>query len=257
MYRAGFAGKLYINMDDIKSLLTGYAERYETAAFLPEDPSCFMHRVSGRLNQETIAFIASSVSYGSRKQFMPKIQHILDCSGGEPYEWVRSGQFDRDIPCSDECFYRLYTMRTMNSFLHALRSMLEEYGSIGGFVEAEATDGLSAVKAICGYFAARGITGIIPKDTTSACKRVCMFLRWMVRDGSPVDLGLWSSFIDKRTLIIPMDTHVVQEARRLGLISGSSASMASARKLTKALAAIFPDDPLKGDFALFGYGVNK
>ena len=78
----------------------------------------------------------------------------------------------------------------------------------------------------------------------------------MVRDGSPVDLGLWSSFIDKRSLIIPMDTHVLQEANRLGLITSKTASMAAARKLTARLAEIFPDDPLKGDFALFGYGVN-
>ena len=90
----------------------------------------------------------------------------------------------------------------------------------------------------------------------SACKRVCMFLRWMVRDGSPVDLGLWSGFIDKRTLIIPMDTHVLQEANRLGLINAKTASMSVARRLSARLAEIFPDDPMKGDFALFGYGVN-
>ena len=84
-----------------------------------------------------------------------------------------------------------------------------------------------------------------------------MFLRWMVRSGSPVDLGLWSDFIDRRTLIIPMDTHVVQEANALGLLNGKCASMSAARRLTARLAQVFPDDPMKGDFALFGYGVNK
>ena len=78
----------------------------------------------------------------------------------------------------------------------------------------------------------------------------------MVRDNSPVDLGLWSSFIDKRTLIIPMDTHVLQEANRLGLINSKTASMSVAIKLSHRLSEIFPDDPMKGDFALFGYGVN-
>ena len=62
--------------------------------------------------------------------------------------------------------------------------------------------------------------------------------------------------MDKRTLIMPMDTHVVQEANKLGLLAGKGASMAAARKLTARMAEIFPDDPLKGDFALFGYGVN-
>ena len=82
-------------------------------------------------------------------------------------------------------------------------------------------------------------------------------MRWMVRDGSPVDLGLWSDIIDRRSLIMPMDTHVVQQSMRLGLLSSSSASMSSALRLTSAMSQVFPDDPLKGDFALFGYGVNN
>lgn len=244
-------------MNDIDAILIEYAERYETADFLPADPSWFMHQVDGKRNKETLAFIASCLSYGSRKQFFPKIQYVLDCSHGEVYEWVRSGKFDVDIPADNQCYYRLYTRRTMNSFLHALQEMICEHGSIEDFVRNNASDGYSAVVTICGFFAARGIEVIIPKDTKSACKRVCMFLRWMVRDNSPVDLGLWSDFIDKRTLIMPMDTHVMQQSCRLGLLSSRSASMTSARKLTARMAKVFPDDPLKGDFALFGYGVNN
>lgn len=242
--------------DETKSLLAEYAGRYETADFLPSDPSWFMHQVNGRLNRETLAFIASCLSYGSRKQFFPKIQYILDCSQGETYRWVKDGAFSSGIPDDGQCYYRLYTRHAMHVFLSALREMITEYGSIGDFVRNNADDGLSAVAAICGYFSARGVEGVIPKDAKSACKRVCMFLRWMVRDGSPVDLGLWGDFIDKRTLIMPMDTHVVQEACRLGLLKSRTASMSTARKLTETMAEVFPDDPLKGDFALFGYGVN-
>ena len=249
--------RCFQDMEDVKQLLAEYARRYETPDFLPADPSCFMHKADGDLNRETLAFIASCLSYGSRKQFFPKIQYVLDCAHGEVYDWVVTGNFSADIPDDDSrCYYRLYTFHTMNRFLHALRDMLLEHGSIGRFVERNATDGYSAVVAICGYFASKDIEVIIPKDTKSACKRVCMFLRWMVRDGSPVDLGLWGHFIDKRTLIMPMDTHVVQEAVRLGLLSSKAASMSAARKLTSKMAEIFPDDPLKGDFALFGYGVN-
>ena len=79
----------------------------------------------------------------------------------------------------------------------------------------------------------------------------------MVRSGSPVDLGLWSDFIDRRTLIMPLDTHVLQEAAALGLISPGQSSMRTAIRLTAAMAEVFPDDPLKGDFALFGHGVAK
>ena len=78
----------------------------------------------------------------------------------------------------------------------------------------------------------------------------------MVRTASPVDLGLWSDIIDRRTLIMPMDTHVVQEAMRLGLLTSRSTSMTNAIRLSERLAQYFPDDPLKGDFALFGLGVD-
>ena len=84
-----------------------------------------------------------------------------------------------------------------------------------------------------------------------------MFLRWMVRSGSPVDLGLWSGFIDRRTLVVPLDTHVLQEAKKLGLLKSTSASMSAAKRLTAALAEAFPDDPVRGDFALFGFGVDE
>lgn len=244
--------------DNIKKLLRQYAERYETKDFLPEDPSWFMHQVEGGRNKETLAFIASSLSYGNRKQFMPKIQGILDASKGEVYDWVLTNGFKDYIHDDDEmCFYRLYTHHTMFTFLCALHEMLTEYGSIGAFIKSNSTDGLSAVKAVTFYFSSKGIETIIPKNTISACKRICMFMRWMVRDGSPVDLGLWHNIIDKRTLIIPMDTHVMQQANRLGLINNKTSSMSTAIKLTNRLSEIFPDDPLKGDFALFGYGVNN
>ena len=84
-----------------------------------------------------------------------------------------------------------------------------------------------------------------------------MFLRWMVRSGSPVDLGLWADFIDRRTLIMPLDTHVLAESQRLGLLKCGSATMSAARRLTQSMLEIFPNDPLKGDFALFGYGIAR
>lgn len=244
-------------INDVSTLLKRYAEEYETKDFLPSDPSWFMHQVDGDANREVTAFIASCLSYGNRKQFMPKIQSILDFADNDVYRWVLKGTYKNDIPDDDKtCFYRLYTQHTMRSLLDTLHTMLAENGTIGDFIKINATDALSAVKVLTSYFSSYGISTIIPKNATSACKRVCMFLRWMVRDESPVDLGLWSGIIDKRSLIIPMDTHVLQEANRLSLINNKTASMSVALKLTRRLAEVFPDDPLKGDFALFGYGVN-
>ena len=144
----------------------------------------------------------------------------------------------------------------MLSFLEAIKELIDKYGTLGDFVYQESADGYSAIIAISRYFSSYGIKTIIPKDASSACKRICMFLRWMVRDSSPVDLGLWN-FLDKRTLIIPLDTHVLQEACDLGLLQNKTATMSAALKLTAKLRDIFPEDPIKGDFALFGYGINK
>ena len=241
-----------------RELLIQYAEKYETADFINGDPSWFMHQVSGAKNQEAMAFIAASLSYGSRRQFMKKIQLILDWAQGDVDGWVREGRYADHLHQGDKsCFYRLYTCDTMYRFLSTYQQLLNEYGTLGDYVRGKANDTLGAVDAICRYFGSRGISVIIPKDTTSACKRVCMFLRWMVRTNSPVDLGLWADFIDRRSLIIPLDTHVLQQSERLGLITSKTASMTAARKLSAVLATIFPDDPLKGDFALFGHGVNS
>ena len=233
------------------------ADKYETADFLPADPSSFMHRVEGDANQEALAFLASCLSYGSRKQFFPKIQFMLDASRGEVDRWVRSGAWRSDIADSTDCYYRLYTCHDIHCLIAAYEKMLGEHGSMKRYVAGNATTGLEAVAALCRYFAAHGAAKIVPKNTASACKRVCMFLRWMVRSGSPVDLGLWADIIDRRTLIMPLDTHVVQEACRMKLLQSRTASMSTARRLTDAMLEIFPDDPLKGDFALFGLGVDE
>ncbi len=249
-----------IEMDEkTKARLRTYAEKYETASFINGDPSWFMHQVKGKANQEATAFVASALSFGSRAQFLPKVQWILDRASGNMDKWIRTGAFERDFkPGDSRCFYRFFTYDTMHAFLRAYKDILDEHKTLGGLVKARCEgDAVKAVGVICSSFCERGSCGVIPQDGHSACKRVCMFLRWMVRTGSPVDVGLWSDFIDRKSLVIPLDTHVLQEAKKLGLVKSANASMSAARKLTAALAEVFPDDPTRGDFALFGYGVDQ
>lgn len=244
--------------DAVAELLRTCADRYEKASFLDGDPSQFMHRVCGAANMEATAFVASCLSFGARSQFLPRIQWLVDCAGGDMDRWIRTGAFERDVPSdARRCFYRFFTFATMNAFFREYRSLMSEHGTLGDFVRKECGgDAIKAVSAICSRFGGCSECPVIPKDARSACKRVCMFLRWMVRDGSPVDLGLWSGFVDKRTLVVPLDTHVVQEACRLGLLKSRVASMSAAKRLTSALAEVFPDDPCRGDFALFGIGID-
>ena len=243
-------------------MLKALASKYETKEFLVGDPSWFMHQLDGETNRELLAFIAAAISYGSRKQFLPKIQILLDSineSGGDVAEWLKTGYYEKVVPRNECCFYRLYNNKVFNDFLSALAQIVHENGSLKFFLQKNMSSrtALEAIELLTKEFALKGSVGIIPKNTHSSCKRVCMFLRWMVRDGSPVDLGIWSDIIDRKTLIIPMDTHVIQEANRLGLLQSKAASMSTAIRLTDSLRKIFPDDPLKGDFALFGVGIDS
>lgn len=248
------------------------ANKYERKEFLVGDPSWFMHQIEGDTNRELLAFIASSLSYGSRKQFLPKIQLLLDhintSCAGDIQLWLTSRQYDTIIPPhSTTAFYRLYNNETFNRFLTALAQMVHEYGSIKEYLQSiiKSRESLEAISLISYWFHAHDSKEVIPKfplpgevlGGASSCKRVCMFLRWMVRADSPVDLGIWADIIDKHTLIIPMDTHVVQESIRLGLLTSKSTTMSNAIRLSKKLGEIFPDDPIKGDFALFGLGVDE
>ena len=266
--REGRGVRRFLNETEVRSLrrkLLSLANKYEVPDFLNGDPSWFMHQVIGERNQETIAFIASCLSYGSRNVFMPRIQYLLDCSGNEPYEWIKSGKYKLDIPNNDTCFYRLYTNAMMYALFNALQAMYEVYGDMKNFIRCHTghnddnyqLEAIEAIEAICHYFQEQEAVRIVPKNASSSCKRVCMFLRWMVRTDSPVDLGIWSDLIRLRSLIMPLDTHVIQQSLQLGLITSKTTSMSVARKLTDKLLEIFPDDPLKADFALFGYGVNQ
>lgn len=256
---------------ELKKHLKSLAAKYENKEFLIGDPSWFMHQVAGDSNKEFLAFIASALSYGSRKQFLPKIQYLLDdihsCTNKSEgsnmpsdlvAQWLLSGRYSKVVPCNDECFYRLYSNRTFYMFLKALADIIREYGSLKELVRRKASTrkAIDAIEVITSEFYERESMGVIPKNTTSSCKRVCMFLRWMVRDKSPVDLGIWSDIIDRQSLIIPMDTHVVQEAIRLGLTTSKATTMSAAIKLTETIKEAFPEDPLLGDFALFGLGVD-
>ena len=242
--------------------LRDYAARYETPEFFAcdRDPSTFLHSAEcscGDAGREAAAFTASTLSFGSIKQFVPKIRTLVGFSHGDMDSWIRSGAYRRDVRPSDDTFYRFVTFAELLAFFDAYRRIMREHGTLGAYVRERAGGtGIGAVRAICEAFSGSGVGHLVPATADSACKRVCMFLRWMVRTGSPVDIGLWSDFIDRRTLIVPMDTHVVQEAVSLGLLSSRSVSMAAARRLSAAMLEIFPDDPLKGDFALYGHNLE-
>lgn len=242
---------------ELREKLVRLADEFETPAFLENDPSRFMHAVRGAANREAVAFAASALSFGSRAQFCAKIEDLLDACGGDMARWIDSGGYARAFAAGDgRCFYRFYTRGDMRAFFDAYAAVVRAHGSLGAYVRGRAAGhGPQAVAAIREAFAGAG--GLVPQSPGSACKRVCMFLRWMARDGSPVDLGLWSGFLDKSSLAMPLDVHVMRQSRMLGLSKSQAPSMRVALALSQTLSEAFPGDPLRGDFALFGLGVRR
>ena len=176
----------------------------------------------------------------------------------------KNGDFEKEfMPAEGSCeavkFYRFYSFEDMKVLFRTLAHILKGGALFGEFLRSEfesENPTRSAPERICSVFArAFSDCKIVPKGKSSANKRVHMYLRWMVRRGSPVDLGLWNWY-SPADLIIPLDTHVMQEARKFGMLKeGCSAGFKTAQALTEELKKIWPGDPCKGDFALFGLGV--
>lgn len=242
------------------------AERYETKDFLKKDPSQFMHRYEKKEDQEIIAFIAANLAFGKREQILSHVEtvckSIKEYGNDSPAEWISSASYTKLFRKSDESFYRMMSHNTMRLFCRTLESLLEKYGSLekGVKLSYEKNGDLYLHHTIASLFPKE--CAIVCHGKTSSAKRLQMFLRWMVRNNSPVDLGLWSAWYSKEKLLMPLDTHVMQEGAKLNLIektaSGKipSPTLKIAEKLTEAMKEVFPGDPTRGDYALFGLGVS-
>ena len=255
--------------------LKALAKKYETSAFLCDDPSQFMHRYSTVPDMEAAAFIAASLSFGKRELFISKLNLVFSdidekCPGASPVcRWLLGGRYKEIFPKSKKKFYRFFSYADLNALCGRLAEIIRQHGSLGAAVrlqkerlESAAGSG-SVQKNAAELLPVRSLISLFPgikcvsQNAEGACKKLHMFLRWMVRRNSPVDLGLWTWLLPD-ALLIPLDVHVLKESERLGLLpEGSKASAKTAVLLTKTAAQIWPKDPARADFALFGLGVSK
>lgn len=252
---------------ELSEKLISLAQKYESADFLKKDPSQFMHRYTDERTAETVAFIAANLAFGRREQILSHVESILNAAGSSPVDWILCQKHKDFFPENTFSFYRMYTNNDMRLFFDTLRSILEENESLGAYFKKKWETAMEGQKTEqkegCKIFLHQVIASAFPKDCAllphskdSAAKKVNMLLRWLVRDNSPVDLGLWKWF-SKKDLLMPLDTHVMRQANELGLIHSGSANLRTALELTKKVAEIFPGDPVKADFALFGMGVDS
>lgn len=236
-------------------------ERYEVKSFLDNDPSQFLRKYKNEYDIEIASFITALFSFGKREAFISKLNDIFNIMGNSPYKFLlnfKGNEFkgfkyrfikENDLVDLLFCLKKLYTNNSLKKLFY------EGYKKF-----ATIKDMLIFVVE---YFysnsqnpASRGFKHLLsnPKKG-SAMKRLCLFLRWMIRDGE-VDIGLWD-FIPKSELIIPLDTHVIQQTKKMGLLKTPKADFKTAVELTNILKTFDKNDPVKYDFALFGYGIEN
>ena len=234
--------------DSITAQLRRAAQQYECPAFIDGDPVQFPHRYSERHDIEVSAFISAWMAYGSRKVFLgvlDRLHKMMDAAGG-PYRYVISESW-RYLG-HEGCLYRFYKWADFSLLCERLSIVYSRMDSLEDlFVPGESLE--KGVMNLCREF--DGVNGIPVPGSTSANKRLYMFLRWMVRKGSPVDFGIWTH-VTPAQLLVPVDTHVYAVAKSLGLTARSSADLKTSIEITGKMAEIWPDDPARGDFALYG-----
>lgn len=252
-------------MDEfLKNKLIQLSNKYEIFSFCDNDPAQFLrwYPKEQKTDIEIAAFIASMLSFGNRKQFIPKIRNILtiaDTASGSISKWIIEGYVG--FPRDTKKYYRFYSNLDLCNLFCELRNILNSRDRLLG--DTLKNKYLLNIQENCEKTLDELVSElfpnsiIVPKGKQSAKKRINMFLRWMIRTDSPVDLGIWDWY-PKEKLIIPLDVHVVQEAKKIGLLDeNASPTKKTAVQLTKIMKEVFPKDPCKGDFALFGLGVDK
>lgn len=247
----------------LKEFLNAKADYYNNPDFIADDPISIPHRFSQLQDIEIAGLFAAVLAWGNRTSIINKCSVLLNLMDNAPYDFIRNHQ------PRDRMKLMSFTHRTFNGLdLMYFVEFLQHYYSnvtslefaFSGHISAQDENVENALIGFRKVFFAlehpeRTGKHIATPAKNSACKRLNMYLRWMVRkDENGVDFGLWN-YISPSQLVCPVDIHVSRVAARLGLIPEAKSDWKTAAALTHELKKLDPDDPTKYDFALFGLGV--
>jgi uncharacterized protein (TIGR02757 family) len=235
------------------------------------DPIQIVRRVERADDREVVGFCAAALAFGRVGSVLQSIERLLAIMGPEPAAYVRRFDPRRDGPAFAGLVHRWTRGPDLVALVWVLAQMLERSGSIEGFFLADYDPHAVDIEAALDSFARRALAldlkaayGRVPKragvcyffprpSAGSGCKRLNLFLRWMVRRDA-LDLGVWRR-VSPATLIVPLDTHVIRVGRCLRLTSYTSPGWRMARDITASLRALDPDDPVKYDYSLCHLGM--
>jgi len=248
---------------DIASLLWSEAERINKPEFISDDPVQFPRRFGTLRDIEVTSLLTSIISWGKRTMILRDADRMLALMGHEPYKYMMERGYEDLNP--DMNIHRTFFARHMQWLLRGLREIYVTHGTLRDFAVAircgeNVAPAWRLVEEISRHTCAANNGEHCPQClptnlNVTALKRVNMALRWLVRDDGIVDLGVWDC-IPKTKLFIPLDVHVGNTARSLGLLSRKANDRKSVELLTASMREICPHDPVLLDFALFGIGVE-
>lgn len=249
---------------EIAELLDSEASRINNSDFIDKDPVQFPRRFERLQDIEIAGLLSAIIAWGNRKMICRDAERMLTLMDNEPYAYVMDEGYEDLNP--DMNLHRTFFARHFQYFLRGMRKIYKDYGSLDAFstemhtFESEAPAWKLVEEMQKVMSAENGGTTCsqcLPVNLNqTALKRINMALRWFVRDDGIVDMGVWKS-IPKSKLYIPLDVHVGNVSRELGLISRKANDRKSVELLTGALKELRPDDPCIYDYALFGIGVER
>lgn len=247
----------------MRQSLDALVARYESPAFIAADPVAIPHAFDDPRDQEVIALFAALLAWGRRETTLSKMEDLCRRMDYRPRKFVLD--FDSAGAKRLEGFkHRTFQPGDAQALVSSLRAALRRYDTLETlFVRHLGPDadhvGPGIEGAMTELLSAPGMTQRMRKhlprpSTASACKRVCLYLRWMVRPG-PVDLAIWRG-ISPAQLVLPLDTHSGTQARKMGMLSRTQNDWRAAMELTGNCRNLDSQDPCRYDYAFFGVGVD-
>ena len=251
---------------ELKDFLDEKADLYNRVAFIAPDPISIPHLFSKREDIEIMGFWSAMLAWGQRPTILAKSRALVQLMDGAPHDFIINHKPTDLKPFTTFC-HRTFNGTDALYFIHFFRRVYTEWGDLEtamfGDLPPETRSveaGLNRLRSLFvndDAFLPRTGKHVSSPAQKSACKRLNMFLRWMVRkDDRGVDFGIWKS-LSASALICPLDLHVERTARILGLLERPQTDWQAALELTENLKRLNPEDPVRYDFALFGLGVEK
>lgn len=248
---------------DLKAFLDEKVDRFNRPAFIENDPVLIPHKFSIKQDIEISGFFAAVLAWGQRSTIIRKCSELMSWMDNDPYRFILHHR-PKDLHRFESFRHRTFNGIDALYFIAALQSIYRQHDSIEdafAVTAAERTVEQGLINFHRAFFGLpdypqRTKKHIATPERKSTCKRMNMYLRWMVRDDNRgVDFGLWKK-ISPAQLICPCDVHVDRVARRLKLIHRSQTDWVTALELTDNLRQFDKEDPVKYDFALFGLGIE-